>query len=131
VAEHPNIELLRKGYEAFANADMATLNNLFADDMVWHEGGRSPLSGDYKGKEQVFGFLAKLMELSEGTAKVDVHDILANDEHAVALATISATRKGQSWSGTDVHVFHMRDGKVREFWDNVTDRYGWDDLFNA
>src|SRR5205807_7657374 len=131
MAEHPNVALLRKGYEAFVKGDMDTLNGLFTDDIIWHEGGRGPLAGDYKGKEQVFGLLGKLFELSEGTIKVEVHDILANDEHAVALVTISASRKGRSFSGTSVDVFHVRDGKAAEFWDNVTDRYGLDEVYNA
>lgn len=53
MAVHPNAQVLREGYEAFSTGDMDTLNRLFADDVVWHEGGRNPLSGEYKGKEQV------------------------------------------------------------------------------
>lgn len=72
----------------------------------------------------------KEMELTQGTAKVEVHDVVANAEHAVALVTISASRKGRSWSGTSADVMHIRDGRVIEFWDNPTDRYGWDELLN-
>jgi ketosteroid isomerase-like protein len=131
MAEHPNIELLRKGYEAFSQGDMDTVSGLFADDIVWHEGGRNPLSGEYKGKDQVFSLFARLVELSEGTLRIEVHDVVANDEHGVALVTISASRKGRTFSGTSADVFHIRDGKALEFWDNVTDRYGLDEVFNA
>jgi uncharacterized protein len=131
MAEHPNVQLLRTGYEAFSKGDMETIDKLFADDIVWHEGGRNPLSGDYKGKEQVFGLFGKLIELSEGTLKIEIHDIVANDEHAVALVTLSASRKGRTFSGTSVDVFHIRNGKAVEFWDNLTDRYGLDEVFNA
>ena len=31
---HPNEDLVRRGYEAFATGDMATLNELFADDKL-------------------------------------------------------------------------------------------------
>jgi uncharacterized protein len=131
MAEHPNVQLLRKGYEAFSTGDMAVLEELFGDEIVWHEGGRNPLSGDYTGKDQVFSLFAKLLELTEGTLSIDVHDVVANDEHAVALVTLSAGRKGRSFSGTSVDVFHIRNGKAVEFWDNVTDRYGLDEVFNA
>ncbi len=93
MADHPNAQLVRKGYEAFSKGDMETVDQLFADDIVWHEGGRNPLAGEYKGKDQAFALLGKLFELTEGTLKIDVHDVIANDEHAVALVTISATRK--------------------------------------
>lgn len=131
MAEHPNVQLLRDGYKAFSSGDMETIDRLFADDIVWHEGGRNPLSGDYKGKDQVFGLFGKLIELTEGTLKIEVHDVVANDEHAVALVNIAASRNGRSFSGTSVDVFHIRNGKAVEFWDNVTDRYGLDEVFSA
>jgi len=130
MAEHPNVELLRKGYAAYGQGDMDTINELFADDIQWHIAGRSQLSGDYKGKEQVFGFFAKLMEISEGTSKLEIHDILANDEHGVVLVTGSGTRKGKSFSSPDVHVLHMKNGKVTEFWDSPLDQYASDEFFS-
>ncbi len=51
MADHPNVELLRKGYAAYGSGDMETINELFADDIVWHVAGRSPLAGVYNGKE--------------------------------------------------------------------------------
>jgi ketosteroid isomerase-like protein len=128
--EHPNVELLRKGYAAYGSGDIDVLNDLFADDILWHITGRSQLGGDYKGREQVFGFFGKLMELSGGTAKIEVHDILANDEHGVALVTGSATRDGNTFTGPDVHTFHIRDGKVVEFWDAPLDQYAADEFWS-
>jgi uncharacterized protein len=130
MADHPNLELLRRGYAAYGSGDMDTINELFADDVVWHIGGRSPLAGDYKGKEQVFGFFAKLLEMSEGTSKIEVHDLLANDDHGVAVVTESATRGGREHVGNTVHVLHLRDGKVTEFWDAQTDQYAADDFWS-
>jgi uncharacterized protein len=129
MADHPNLELLRRGYAAYGSGDMDTINELFADDVVWHIGGRSTLSGDYEGKEQVFGFFAKLLELSDGTSKVEVHDLLANDDHGVAVVKESATRSGRSHEGNAVHVFHLRDGQVTEFWDAQTDQYAADEFW--
>jgi ketosteroid isomerase-like protein len=34
---------------------MATLNELFDDDIVWHAPGRSQLAGTFLGKQAVFG----------------------------------------------------------------------------
>ena len=77
---HPNEALVRRGYEAFATGDMATLNELFADDIVWHVPGRSQLAGDFRGKEEVFGNFQKVAELTGGTFKLDIHALLADDE---------------------------------------------------
>jgi len=130
MAEHPNLELLRRGYAAYGTGDLDAISELFADDVVWHVAGRSPIAGDYSGKEQVFGFFAKLQEQSDGTAKVQVHDLLANDTHGVALVIESATRSGRSHHGDATHVFHLRDGKVTEFWDAQTDQYSADEFWS-
>ncbi len=92
MTEHPSVELTRQGYEAFAKGDMATLSELMADDITWHVEGAGSLSGTYRGREDVFGFFGRLAEETGGTFSLDVHDVLANDEHVVALCTLSASR---------------------------------------
>lgn len=127
---HPNEELLRKGYDAFSKGDMDTVSSLFADDIVWHVPGRSALAGDYKGKEEVFGFFGKLMEMTEGTFQTELHDILANDEHAVVLVKSRAKRGDVTFVGNEAHVFHIKDGKTTEFWGHSADQYAADEFFS-
>ena len=45
MTEHPNVELTRRGYDAFAKGDLATLSELIAEDAAWHVLGVGPLSG--------------------------------------------------------------------------------------
>ena len=123
---HPNEELLRKGYEAFGNGDMAALDGLFADDIVWHTGGENVLSGDYEGKEAVFGLFGRIFELTGGTFRNTVHDAFANDDHGVAIVQLHAERDGKSFAGPGANVFHVRDGQVTEFWGLVYDNAAWD-----
>ena len=47
---HRNEDLARRGFEAFTTAGMATLNELFADDIVWHSPRRNQLAGIFRGK---------------------------------------------------------------------------------
>jgi hypothetical protein len=47
--------------------------------------------------------------------------VLANDEHAVALCTLSASRGTKSVETPVANVSHVRDGKVTEFWGATTD----------
>ena len=79
--DHPNAALLRKGYEAFARGDIAALTDMFAEDMVWHLSGDNLISGEHKGRDAVFAVFAKTMELTGGTFKIDLHDIVANVYH--------------------------------------------------
>jgi uncharacterized protein len=121
VTEHSNVELTRRGYDAFAKGDLAALAELLADDAVWHVRGVGPLSGDYHGQNEIFGFFGRLAEETGGTFRLDVHDVLANDEHAVALCLLSASRGSKSVEIPVANVSHIRDGKVTEFWSATTD----------
>ena len=129
-AQHANVQLARRGYEAFGKGDMATISELMAEDVVWHVGGKSSLSGDYKGKDAVFGFFGKLMELSEGSFKLEVHDILANDEHSVILVRQTAQKGGKKLDSKAVHVTHPDSaGRVTEFWAFDEDQAAMDEFF--
>jgi uncharacterized protein len=112
---HPNGELIRRGYEAFAKGDMDTIAGLFGDDITWHGEGASVLSGDYVGKAAVFGTFAKLQEVTEGTFRQEIHAILADDDHVVVLTNYSH-EKPKQYSGQQVFVWHVRDDKAVECW---------------
>jgi len=125
----PSEELLRQGFEAFSRGDVAAFAALLADDIVFHFPGRGPLAGDHRGKDQVLATVAKQSELTGGTFRVELHDVLANDEHAVALNVARAERGGKSWEDNAVLVFHIRDGKISEFWLHPGDQYAGDEFF--
>ena len=127
---HPNEELLRQGYDAFSKGDMNTVRGYLAEDVVWHAGGRSPIAGDYRGIDETLQSFAKLMELSGGTLKFEVHDVLANDEHGVVIGFSSAKRDGKSLDLRFAHVVHLKDGKLTESWIHNDDQYASDDFWS-
>ena len=110
---------------------MATINDLLADEIVWHSSGDNILTGDYAGKEAVLGYMATLMQETGGTFRNEVHDMLANDDHGVALVNVTAERNGKTLNTQIVHVFHMRDGKMTEFWTVGMDQSALDDFWAA
>jgi uncharacterized protein len=128
MSEHPNVARFREGYAAFAEGDLAALNDLFAEDVLWHVSGRSQLAGDYRGRDAVYELFGKLIELTGGTFHLDVHALFADDEHGVALVVTTGSRAGQSVKTNNAHVVHLRDGKVVEFWDATTDPNALDEL---
>lgn len=111
---HPNEDLLRKGYEAFAQSDLGTVKEIFADDIVFHVPGRGLISGEYRGRDAVFGFFAKGQELSAGALRIELHDVAATDEHAITLQINRAERGGKTLEARIVAVYHLRDGKATE-----------------
>ena len=121
MAEHPNAALLKKGYEAFAKGDMATLTQLFAEDVAWHLPGNNPLSGEHKGRDAVFAVFAKVGQISGDTFKIDLHDVVANDEHAVALQRVTGSRQGKRLDALNAEVYHVKNGRITEWWSFTND----------
>jgi ketosteroid isomerase-like protein len=115
--EQRNVEMARKGYQAFNEQHIEDVMDTIDDDIVWHVGGDNPIAGEYKGKEALMGLFAKFGQLLEGTYEADVHDILASEDHTVVLGTYTATRRGRTHSARFVDIIHPRgDGKAKEFW---------------
>src|ERR1700676_2162152 len=52
--------LVRRTYQDFESGDLDLLGVVMAQEVVWHEPGRSSLAGHYKGPEEVLGFLGEL-----------------------------------------------------------------------
>lgn len=114
---HPNEELLRQAYAALTEGDMATFGELMADNVAWHFAGTSPISGDYESRDAVLGLLGRMAERSAGTFRLELHDVLANDEHGVGLVRAYGQVEGTELDGALVtHVFHLDDGQVTEAW---------------
>jgi ketosteroid isomerase-like protein len=121
-------DVIRRGYEAFSRGDMDSLRkDVFAPDVRWHQGGRNQTAGDYDGIDAVLGLFQKFFQLTDGTFRVAVHEILASDQHVVVLAAISGQRGGRSLgNGNYCQVFHMRDSRASEVWVTPVDPYELD-----
>jgi ketosteroid isomerase-like protein len=128
MSEHPNVELLRRGFAAFAQGDMATLDGLFADDAAWHVAGRNRFSGDYKGKAAIFQYFGEFIQ-AQDTFEQDIHALFADDDHGVALVKSHAKRGNKRLEGDTVLVFHIAKGQVTETWVVSTDPYAGDEFW--
>jgi ketosteroid isomerase-like protein len=116
-AEHPNATVVREGFKAFETGDMGWMDQHLADDIVWHVGGQSKLSGDHRGKEAVLNLFARQAQVFSGAPTIDVHEVLANDEHAIAIGTATANDPdGGTVEWKFANVFHIKDGKATEVW---------------
>ena len=51
-----NASVIRKAYEDFAKGDIPAVLEAFDQSIAWHVPGHSPLSGNYKGHNEVLGF---------------------------------------------------------------------------
>ena len=123
---HPNEELLRNAYDAQGRGDIEAYLALLSDDFVLHMPGRSRIAGDYPGKDEVRRHFREVAELSGGTFRTELHDVLATDDHAVGLVGARAEREGRVVQLPRVHVWHVRDGRLAELWVHPADQYEFD-----
>lgn len=118
MAEHTNVALVRRAMQAMneqdmsrAQQEMTVVDAFMADDIVWHEIGRAE---PRRGKEELRA--AMMAGARAWTVTYDLHDVLANDEHAIALGTASATRGGKTLTYRTAEIFHIHKGKAVERW---------------
>ena len=130
MAEHPNATLFRRSVRAFKVGDMETVAKTFADDIVWHVSGRSPLAGRYRGREAVFELFNKFLELTGGTFKPDLRDVVASDQYEALLSHATAQRGGKTLDADEAVVAKLRDGRIVEVWQVPVDQYAWDKFWS-
>jgi quercetin dioxygenase-like cupin family protein/ketosteroid isomerase-like protein len=124
VPEHPVLaaflgaQLARQRGE-FDPADVAALEGFFQPDVTWHMGGRTGWAQDKKGLDQVVATFKALKQATGGTFAVEIHELFVDDAHAVGRSHLTADRPEHPDKHMDVEevsLFHLRSGKVTEFW---------------
>jgi len=126
MTDHPNLIVTRRVLEAFSAGDMATLSQLFAEDIVWRLPGTSAFANVYRGQQEVFGLFGRLMEESGGTFRVESRDVLASDAGGVLLDRVTATRQGKTLDVLLALHLTIRDGRVVEGVDYLHQEHLWD-----
>ena len=112
MAEHPNVAVVRDYLNSMTSEDMQATANYLSDDIEWHEIGRP---------DAIHGKAALAERFAGGTGDVEftggsTHDIVANDDHAVALVTAEVRKGDQTLSYRVAEIYHIRDGKITARW---------------
>lgn len=111
MADHPNAALMRAATENLNAGNMQAMTDLIADDVEWYEIGRS---------EPIRGKQALAERFMSGSRDWDVttklHDVVANDDHVIALVEAHATRGGKTLDYRTAEITHVRDGKITARW---------------
>jgi uncharacterized protein len=126
-----NLETVRKGYAAFGAGDMDALMALYADDAVHIVPGNSKTSGAHKGKENIVALYRALFELSGGSFRVALQDVLSDGgDRVMSIHQAHVEKDGQSYDETEGLLFTFVDGKVAEIQDFFRDIELMDRLFS-
>ncbi|MFN0283902.1 MAG: nuclear transport factor 2 family protein [Kineosporiaceae bacterium] len=107
-----NAALVRTMIEKFLHGDLAAVGRCFAADAVWELPGRGTLAGEYKGPDAIIGFLARAFELSGGTLRLDVLDVLASDTGTAHVQRVTADNRGRQLDCVEVLAHEIVDGLI-------------------
>ena len=127
---HPNAERIRQAFDAQIRGDWAAVRDAFADDVVFHVAGGNQFSGTYRGKDDVFDLFKRRNESTGSTVELEIHSIIADDEHAIALITMRAEREGKRPEWRTAGIYHMRDGGIAEAWGFNEDQQAVDEFWS-
>ena len=121
--------LVRRAYQDFESGELDLLRVVMADEVVWHEPGRSSFAGDYKGPEAVLDLLRKLKARSRGTLKIEILDVLSEPERAVVFQRETAMRNGKALDVIAAIDFEIHRGKITEVTVYQADTYRFDEFW--
>ena len=106
----------RQIYSALNAGNIEKGLELISESLVFH----SPVFPQPVGKDGLRAATQRILDTTDEYS-LEPHDILANDDHVVALLVVHGRRGDRVLNELGVHVIHMDDeGKVSELW-AVTD----------
>src|SRR2546428_4916240 len=95
--EHRNATRIRELFAAFRQANLAVITDTISENAIWHfPGRRGRLAGDHEGREAIVAFLVNVQQLTGNTFHLDLIDVVANEDNAVALFRGHASRNGKT-----------------------------------
>ncbi len=119
-----NRQLVMGMMAAQGRGDAEAVREALSADLVWHVPGKNLLSRDYHGPNEALAFLAHVQELSSGTARPQLVDVLSSDAYVTLLVKMYAERQGRKLDGSfQAWVYRIAGGKIAEIWFLVEDRY--------
>jgi uncharacterized protein len=131
MSAHPNAARIRELFAAFRSGDIETVRAVIPEHALWHfPGRRGRLAGTHRGRDAIFGFLLNVQALTNHTFHLELIDVLANDEHAVALFRGHAERNGKTLDNPTCLRMRIEGGQVVEVWEFVWDLFAVDEFWS-
>jgi uncharacterized protein len=112
--ERANIELVQRGFEAFAAGDMAALSELFDAKVTWQSPPVGVIAGEFQGRDAIFGMFGQLYQETAGTFRSVPVAMAATGDKVFVETDATGQRQGRTLSGPQVLIFTIAGGHVKE-----------------
>lgn len=127
---HPNETRIRDTFAAFMRGDVGPAQSLFDPNVVTHVFRHGPTPGDLKGLDAFLEWGAELAELSGGTFREELLEVVADETTGFQRGLFTATRNGSIIEDQSVNVYRFRGGRIVETWIFFGNPKGFDDFWS-
>jgi ketosteroid isomerase-like protein len=128
---HPNVLSYLAAMAAFNRHDLTAVAEHVHPDFVYRIPGRSKIAGEFHGIEGFVEALTRLRDESDGTLELTPVAVLADDEHLLARARVTARRGGKRLDTENCYAFRFVNGKVADGQVFLSDPEHVDDFWAA
>lgn len=108
-------DVMRRYLDRITAGDFQGATEFYDEELVAHVAGHNATSGVYRGKAEFAGYLAQATGMVD-SMRIEEHDLVVSDNHAVVLNTLHAQRGENSLSSNRVVVYHLSGDKITELW---------------
>jgi ketosteroid isomerase-like protein len=121
------VETARRALEALGAGEVVPLSGLVARDVIWHVPGVHRFAGEFRGRDELVELYGRMASEDVRTAFEEIHAVVGDDEHVVALIRAALTAPGGTVPMRSVVVLHFDGDDVAEGW-TMNDRQDEIDL---
>jgi ketosteroid isomerase-like protein len=87
---------------------------VIAGDAVWRVPGTAVVSGEYRGREEIFGLFRETRRLTDGTYRSELRWSLADGDRAVAVYRATGRRLGRELDIDQALLIDLKDGRWQQ-----------------
>jgi ketosteroid isomerase-like protein len=111
--EQPEIDVVRRVYDAFAQADVPAILSLFSPDVTVYQSPALPWGGTHEGHDGLVHFMTTLSSLIR--SQVETQRMYADGDGHVVQSGITrgyARASGARFEAAETHVWTVRNGQI-------------------
>lgn len=115
IMSEESIDLIRRGYEAYARGDFPAVFALLHPEVEIYQTGLLPWGGTYRGHEQAREFFRRLNEYTEG--RPEPEEFIAAGDEVVVIGRLRgrARASGRSYDLRIAHLWSIKGQQVVRF----------------
>jgi ketosteroid isomerase-like protein len=123
------VELWQTLVGAITGGDMASARSHVTPGFEWQVMGRSPQAGRYVGVEGLSELFNKVQVASDHTFQLETEITLGDDETAVIVGRVTASRNGRTLEGRNMFMLQAENGLIARGWTIPIDQYAFDEFW--